>query len=144
MIAYFDTNVVVDILLKREPFFKDSFSALSAVANKSVDGIIGTSAITDIYYIVNKDMKNKEKSLNSIFNILKILLLVETIPQDIFSAKTLSVADFEDSVISAVATRNNADYIITRNVNDFAKSLVPAISPYDLLKVIDGAVQSNI
>jgi predicted nucleic acid-binding protein len=133
MIAYFDTNVVVDILLKREPFFKDSLGALSAIANKSADGIIGTSAITDIYYIVNKEMKSKEKSLNSIFNILKILLLVETIPQDIFTAKTLSVPDFEDSVISAVAARNNADYIITRNVGDFAKSLVPAISPYDFL-----------
>jgi predicted nucleic acid-binding protein len=135
MIAYFDTNVVVDILLKREPFFKDSLGALSAIANKSADGIIGTSAITDIYYIVNKEMKSKEKSLNSIFNILKILLLVETIPQDIFTAKALSVPDFEDSVISAVAARNNADYIITRNVGDFAKSLVPAISPYDFLNL---------
>ncbi|MDR2592500.1 MAG: PIN domain-containing protein [Chitinispirillales bacterium] len=78
-------------------------------------------------------MKSKEESLNSIFNILKILLLVETIPQDIFTAKTLSVPDFEDSVISAVAARNNADYIITRNVGDFAKSPVPAISPHDFL-----------
>jgi len=51
MIAYFDTNVVVDILLKRDPFFKDSFGALSAIANKSANGIIGTSAITDIYYM---------------------------------------------------------------------------------------------
>jgi predicted nucleic acid-binding protein len=54
MTAYFDTNVIVDILLKREPFFKDSFKALSIVANNAVNGIIGTSAITDIYYIVNK------------------------------------------------------------------------------------------
>ena len=136
MIVYFDTNVVVDILLKREPFFNDSFKALSAIASKSVNGIIGTSAITDIYYIINKEIKDKEKSLNSIFNILKILLLVETIPQDIFTAKVLNVQDFEDSVISAIANRNDADYIITRNVDDFVKSSVQAISPSDFLKMI--------
>jgi len=135
MIVYFDTNVVVDILLKREPFFNDSFKALSAIASKSVNGIIGTSAITDIYYIINKEIKDKEKSLNSIFNILKILLLVETIPQDIFTAKVLNVQDFEDSVISAIANRNDADYIITRNVDDFVKSSVQAISPSDFLKM---------
>ncbi|GBU24389.1 hypothetical protein R83H12_01019 [Fibrobacteria bacterium R8-3-H12] len=137
MIVYFDTNVVVDILLKREPFFNDSFKALSAVASKSVSGIIGTSAITDIYYIINKEMKDKEKSLNSIFNILKILLLVETSPQDIFTAKILNISDFEDSVLSAIANRNEADYIITRNVDDFVKSSVPAISPSDFLKMLE-------
>ena len=140
MIVYFDTNVVVDILLKREPFFMDSFKALSEIAGKSANGIIGTSAITDIYYIVNKEMKDREKSLNSIFNILKILLLVETIPQDIFTAKTLNMPDFEDSVVSAIANRNGAEYIITRNVDDFAKSSVPAILPSDFLKIILPAI----
>jgi len=133
MIVYFDTNVVVDILLKREPFFENSFKALSKVANKSVNGIIGTSAITDIYYIVNKEMKDKEKSVNSIFNILKILLLVETTPQDIFTAKVLDIQDFEDSVVSAIASRNKADYIITRNVDDFVNSPVPVITPADFV-----------
>jgi len=137
MIVYFDTNVVVDILLKREPFFNDSFKALSAIASKSANGIIGTSAITDIYYIINKEIKDKEKSLNSIFNILKILLLVETIPQDIFTAKVLNIPDFEDSVVSAIANRNEADYIITRNTDDFAKSSIQAISPSDFLKMIE-------
>jgi predicted nucleic acid-binding protein len=137
MTAYFDTNVIVDILLKREPFFEDSFKALSIIANNAVNGIIGTSAITDIYYIVNKEVKNKEKTLNSIFNILKILLLVDTNTQDIFTAKTLDVSDFEDSVISALANRNKADYIITRNVDDFAKSLVPAILPCDFVKTVE-------
>jgi predicted nucleic acid-binding protein len=137
MIVYFDTNVVVDILLKREHFFNDSFKALSAIASKSANGIIGTSAITDIYYIINKEIKDKEKSLNSIFNILKILLLVETIPQDIFTAKVLNIPDFEDSVVSAIANRNGADYIITRNVDDFIKSSVQAISPSDFLKIIE-------
>jgi len=135
VIAYFDTNVVVDVLLKREPFFKDSFEALTKIANKSASGIIGASAITDIYYIVNKELKGKEKSLNSIFSILKILLLVGTIPQDIFMAKDLDMPDFEDSVISAIASRNEADYIVTRNVEDFENSPVVAVTPSDFIRL---------
>jgi predicted nucleic acid-binding protein len=136
MIAYFDTNVIVDILLKREPFFKASFEALSKIADKTATGIIGTSAITDIYYIVNKELKDKEKSLNSIFNVLKILLLVETAPEDIFIAKNFSMQDFEDSVASAIAKRNNANYVVTRNVADYANSPVPAITPTDFIAQI--------
>ncbi|MCL2260788.1 MAG: PIN domain-containing protein [Fibromonadales bacterium] len=135
MIVYFDTNVIVDILLKREPFFENSFGALEKVAEKSVSGIISSSAITDIYYIVNKELKDKEKSLASIFNILKILLLTSTTPQDIFTAKTLDMADFEDAVISVIASRNKADYIITRNAPDFENTLVPAITPTEFLKI---------
>jgi len=135
MIAYFDTNVVVDVLLKREPFFRASFDALAKVANKSANGIIGASAITDIYYIVNKERKDKEKSLNSIFSILKILLLVGTTPRDVFMAKDLDMPDFEDSVISAIASRNEADYIITRNVEDFENSPVIAVTPIDFIRL---------
>ena len=102
MIVYFDTNVVVDVLLKREPFFEDSFKALSKIAEKSANGIIGASAITDIYYIVNKELKDKEKSLESIFNILKILLLINTTSEDIFAAKNLNMLDFEDSPVTAI------------------------------------------
>jgi predicted nucleic acid-binding protein len=135
MIVYFDTNVIVDVLLKREPFFKASFEVLSKIANKTATGIIGASAITDIYYIVNKELKNKEKSLKSIFNILKILLLVETAPEDIFMAKNLSMQDFEDSVISAIAKRNDANYIITRNIDDFESSPIAAITPSDFIRL---------
>jgi predicted nucleic acid-binding protein len=140
MTVYFDTNVIVDILLKREPFFKASFEALSKIANKSAKGIIGTSAITDIYYIINKEMKDNEKSLNSIFNILKILSLVSVIPQDIFAAKKLNMPDFEDSVVSAMANRQNADYIITRNIDDFKNSPIIAITPNDFTKLVQPSV----
>jgi predicted nucleic acid-binding protein len=135
MIVYFDTNVIVDVLLKREPFFKASFEALSKIADKTATGIIGASAITDIYYIVNKELKDKEKSLKLIFNILKILLLVETAPEDIFMAKNLSMQDFEDSVISAIAKRNDANYIITRNIDDFENSPVATITPSDFIRL---------
>jgi len=50
-------------------------------------------------------------------------------------AKDLDMPDFEDSVISAIASRNEADYIVTRNVEDFENSPVTAITPSDFIRL---------
>ena len=42
--------------------------------------------------------------------------------------------DFEDAVVDAVAERNGADYILTRNIKDFAGSSVPAVTPTEFLE----------
>jgi hypothetical protein len=49
-------------------------------------------------------------------------------------ARTLAIGDFEDSVVAAVAEAAGCDHILTRNVQDFADSPVPAISPTDFLR----------
>ena len=53
MKVYFDTNIVIDILEKREPFFKDSYEVFLMAAERKIEGIISASAVTDIYYIVS-------------------------------------------------------------------------------------------
>jgi len=60
---------------------------------------------------------------------------VGTIPQDVFMAKDLDMPDFEDSVISAIASRNEADYIVTRNIEDFENSPIVAITPSDFIRL---------
>jgi predicted nucleic acid-binding protein len=51
MKVYFDTNIVVDILLKREPFFGTSYDVLTRVAKGYAEGFIGANAVVDIFYI---------------------------------------------------------------------------------------------
>jgi len=135
MKVYFDTNIIIDILLKRELFFDISFEALMKVARGYADGIIGANAIVDIYYIVNKNLKNNEETMSSIFDVLDILSLADTTAQDIFEARYLDMPDYEDAVIASIAFRENASYIVTRNIADFANSPIPAILPADFLKV---------
>jgi len=42
--------------------------------------------------------------------------------------------DFEDCLQDECAAQNHADYIITRNTDDFSNSNIPAITPSDFLK----------
>jgi len=133
MRVYFDTNIVVDILLKREPFFITSFEVLTRVAKGYAEGFIGANAIVDIFYIVNKNLKNRDETINSIFDVLEILSIADTTAQDIYNAKHLDMPDYEDAVVAAIALRENASCIVTRNTADYANSPVPAITPEDFI-----------
>lgn len=55
-----DTNVILDVLLHREVFFDNSFSVMQLVEKDNFEGYISASSITDIFYVVNKKLKDKE------------------------------------------------------------------------------------
>ena len=128
-----DTNVIIDILCKREPFFEDSYNAL----NKCIDNhtiIVSASAITDI-------LKKKKKYIGSeqakecIRNLLDLIKISDTRGADIEKALSSDISDFEDAVVSAIAERQKAKYILTRNTKDFEKSKILSITPHDYLTI---------
>ena len=138
MKIYFDTNIVIDILERREPYYKNSNEVFLHVINDDINGIIGTSSVTDIYYLVRRRYKDSKTTIRIIIDILEIIKPVDTLVNDIFRAADLDFIDFEDAVVAAVAQREKADYIITRNTQDFSKSAVQAVTPEDFLVICNG------
>jgi predicted nucleic acid-binding protein len=129
MKIYFDTNIIIDVLKHREPFFENSNKIFMLAVDGKIDGIVCTSAIADIYYLTRKQYVNTNTTIGIIFDILEIIKPVDTLVNDFFSAAELDFQDFEDAIIAAIAQREKADYIITRNTEDFSKSSVQAITP---------------
>jgi predicted nucleic acid-binding protein len=129
-----DTNVLLDVVEKREPFFSDSFEVFMKSARREIEAVIGAGSVTDIYYIARRNCKNAGQALGYIIDMLKVVTPVDTKAADLQEAIKLDFADFEDAVVAATAARENADFIVTRNAGDFTKSPVPAISPADFLK----------
>jgi predicted nucleic acid-binding protein len=129
MRVFFDTNVIVDVIERREPFFNHSSAVFLMAVNGQIEGLIGAGSITDLYYITRRSLKDGILALNSIIDILKSLTLVDTTAQSIWEAMDLNFADFEDAVVTVSAQREQAAYIITRNAKDFGTSPIPAISP---------------
>jgi predicted nucleic acid-binding protein len=134
MKVFFDTNIIVDVIEQREPFFTQSSQIFLMAASGAIEGLIGAGSITDLYYIVKQSLKDASLALNSITDILKFLTLVDTTAQSIWEATCLNFADFEDAVIAATAQREGVDYIITRNMKDFTDSPVKAVSPIEFLQ----------
>ena len=116
-----DTNILLDIVEKREPYFLDSYQIFIKSAEKKIEAIVGASSITDIYYITKKNCKSAKKAVGFIVDMLKVISVVDTKAADIQEAVLLQFSDFEDAVIAATAARENADFLITRNTGDFFK-----------------------
>ena len=134
MKVYFDTNIIVDILKHREPYYEDSYNVFMLIIDGKIEGIVGASAITDIYYLIKKQYSNTQEAVNIIMDILEIIKPVNTLTDDIFAGAALHFEDFEDAVIATTAQREQAQYIITRNVHDFINSPVPPLHRMILLQ----------
>ena len=128
-----DTNVILDILQKREPFFADSYRALRKAIESDAECLLSASAATDIFYMLRKALGSAQQAKEQIEQLAQLVSFADVQGMDIHTALMRAMPDFEDAVVDAVAERNGASYILTRNIKDFAGSVVPAILPDDFL-----------
>ncbi|CDD29074.1 pilT protein domain protein [Firmicutes bacterium CAG:94] len=128
-----DTNVILDILQKREPFFTDSYRALRRALENDAECLISTSAATDIFYALRKSLGSAQQAKEHIDQLAQVVSFADVQGMDIHTALMRAMPDFEDAVVDAVAERSGASYILTRNIKDFTGSVVPAIFPADFL-----------
>lgn len=129
MIVLIDTNVILDIFLRREPFFETSYQALHRMIERDADCYVSAAAVTDIFYILRKSLQSKELAKKYIGDLKQLVHFADIQEKDIDAALTADLSDFEDAVVDAVAARLGADCILTRNIRDFSGSHVHAITP---------------
>ncbi|OEF96804.1 PIN domain-containing protein [Desulfuribacillus alkaliarsenatis] len=131
----FDTNIILDVLQKRDPFYIHSSAVLRMVETKQVKGFITANSVTDIYYILNRTIKDKKAVYSALIILLQVVDIIDVTSADVKSALRHDVIDFEDELISVCASRAKINYIISRNTEDFVDSLVNTITPEQFLEL---------
>ncbi|MHB1154854.1 MAG: PIN domain-containing protein [Eubacteriales bacterium] len=130
-----DTNVILDIFLKREPFFLQSYEAIKKAAVNDIECLFSATAATDVFYLLRKGLQDVDKAKECMERLLQLVIIADVLALDIQNALSDSIPDFEDAVVHAVAARNNVDYILTRNTVDSEGSLIPAITPQQFISI---------
>ena len=128
-----ETDVILDVLQKREPFFTDSYRALRRALENDAECLISASAATDIFYVLRRSLGSAQQAKEHIDQLAQVVSFADVQGMDIHTALMRAMPDFEDAVVDAVAERSGASYILTRNIKDFTGSVVPAILPADFL-----------
>ena len=130
-----DTNIVLDVMLKREPFYRLSVEVLSLSKRDNVEEYVSASAITDIYYLAYRQLRDK----GLVKKLMKALLMVVSVAgvseQEIQNAINLEWNDFEDSVQYSVAFLQEMDGIVTRNLSDYKEADIKVWEPEELLSL---------
>jgi predicted nucleic acid-binding protein len=130
-----DTNILLDVLQMRQPFYAASARLLALVETGRVKGFVAAHSITTLFYLIQKD----KSSAQARANITSLLQFLEIAPADqstIEQALNLDYRDFEDAVQMISALQCKAEYLITRNVPDYQPALLPVIQPVDFLGTI--------
>ena len=127
-----DANIALDVLLQRHPFYISGTQVLG-LSKGGVEVFISASTVTDIFYIIQKEHKNKSTALSLLKYLLSIVDIAAVSRDEIYRAIDLNWGDFEDAVQYAVGESILVDYIVTRNITDFSSATLPVISPDELL-----------
>ena len=136
MKVVFDTNVVLDFLLDRQPHSENAFRLLDYVARAEITGAIAATSFTTIWYILRKSIPPDRRTEY----FLKLLALFEIAAVDktvIVGALGLGFTDFEDAVLHETARMVGADVIVTRDESGFVKGTVRTFQPGSLLALLD-------
>lgn len=127
-----DTNVIVDVLTRRQPFFADSARVLDhAERGNCVAWVCGTT-LTTVFYLLRRSLGSaatieRMKDLTAICRVAPVnQSVIEAALHDRFS-------DFEDAVLHHAAVLVGADCIVTRNEADFRESSLLVYSPAQFL-----------
>lgn len=135
MIAVVDTNVVLDVMLGREPHLAASSTVFAAVETGRCRGLLCATTITTIHYIVARKIGSRA-SLVRIAEMMSIFGIAAVNQAVLGSALGRDMPDFEDAVIHDAAIQAGGQCIVTRNVDDFAAATIPVYNPEQFIAAL--------
>jgi predicted nucleic acid-binding protein len=125
--VFFDTDVLLDVLANRQPFYADAASLWSLADSGKISASISAITYPNVYYVLRKNLGWRQAR--------EVLREMEGIFHIVACDKALSIdtPDFEDAIQFLSASQARARYIITRDSSGFKKSSIPAITPAGFL-----------
>lgn len=126
---FLDSDVILDYLLKREPFNVPAREIFGIAFNKEIQIYFSSLTVANIHYLLRKQYGN-EGALNKISELVSFCKILPLSEREIISALKSGFSDFEDAIQYFTALQNpEIKGIITRNLSDYRKSKIPVFSP---------------
>lgn len=130
-----DLNIIIDVVQQRQPFFPDSAQVLDGVANGEVTGLLAAHSIATLFYVMTR-WQNREAASTITASLLDVFTVATVDDSVIRKALTWGWRDFEDAIQMAAALNEQADFVVTRNGQDFETQPVPVLEPASLLALL--------
>lgn len=135
MVWLIDANIILDVLMNRKEFVRDSSLIWKYCEVGKAKGYVSALTFANLVYVMRKQLTPQQiaqllDKLNLIFEFADFTSTV------LAKAANMQWTDFEDAIQSATAEATHADYIITRNTRDFEKNSVKAVTPTMMLEML--------
>ncbi|MBF2017552.1 MAG: PIN domain-containing protein [Rivularia sp. T60_A2020_040] len=131
-----DTNIILDFLLQREPFFQDADLLFQAINVGEVAGYATATTLTDIFYISRRHTRSIEQARQAVSETLTVMMISPIDRAVLESAFNSGLPDFEDAVQIFSAVSQGLESIVTRDAQGFLSSPIPVLSIQELLQQV--------
>jgi predicted nucleic acid-binding protein len=132
MNVFLDTNVLIDVLAEREPFYSESAQIWTLAEKGRIDAYISAISFNNIFYVVRR--LRTPKVAYRMMVLLRSSFTSVTLDQQILNqAIDAGLKDFEDAIQYFSALHASVDCIVSRNVQDFPKSDLSILTPHEFL-----------
>ena len=132
---FLDTNIVMDVLERREPFCHDAVRLFTMAYNKQIQLIVSPITYTTASFLLRKHGPEGVRSLLS--NFRQLSKVATTNERTVDDSLASQFKDFEDAMQYYTALKAKADIIITRNIKDFAASKIPVMTATEYLESLE-------
>ena len=131
-----DTNVMIDAITKRDDASSFSADVIALCSSNRITGFAAPHSFSNMYYILRKEYSDKNRRV--IIGEYSKILNVVSMNEDVINAalNNNNITDFEDAIRYACAESVGADYIVIRNVKDYGRSSIKAITPEELINLM--------
>lgn len=127
-----DANVVLDVLMKREPHYPASAAVWKLCETDRAEGYLTTLTFANLVYVMRKELSPEQ--IRDVHSRMKLIFrFADLSAADLARAVALQWDDFEDAVQYVIAERLGVDAIVTRNVRDFQRGSIAALTPAEVL-----------
>jgi predicted nucleic acid-binding protein len=132
-----DTNIIIDLLAKREPYDQDARILFSLADKEKVKLFTSALSIANVSYVLLR--KRKPEEAKQILRKLKLLFGILSLDEKVINLalNDNEFNDFEDGLQYYSALENNIEIIVTRNLKDFENSKLPVMTARQLNEIIE-------
>jgi predicted nucleic acid-binding protein len=131
--VFIDTNVALDLLLVREPYYQTAAVLFTLIENGAVEGYLSSLSFSNLAYLLQKTEQRRE-SIRLLQTLRTLIHVLPVTSRVIDLALASEFKDFEDAVQYYTALEGNIQVLVTRNVRDFSKAEITVCTPDEFLK----------
>jgi predicted nucleic acid-binding protein len=142
MKIFVDTNLLLDVLAKREPFYTAAARVWTLAETGACEALVSAISFNNVFYIVRK-ARDTAAARRALVLLRDVFASVAPDQRILNQAIDSDIPDFEDAVQFYSALHANADYLLTRNIGDFPAGVLPILAPDEFLTLLDGTANKS-
>jgi predicted nucleic acid-binding protein len=142
MRIFVDTNLLLDVLAKREPFYTPAARVWTLAETGACEALVSAISFNNVFTIVRK-ARDAAAARRALVLLRDVFASVAPDQRILNQATDSDIPDFEDAIQFYSALHARADFLLTRNVGDFPAGILPVLAPDECLVLLDRAVDES-